>query len=362
MRRHDSRNLRVRVLFVGQEFRESFALGAIVRRTGIRTAFAERGVSCSNVELPTHRRAPAELLSVIGTPHTHRARLMSLVGQSDAIVLEGLPTAVAVIRQLRRTTKNVIHVDVCDSWMRLSGAGVGAGTSPTARLARRLKRTMAGAALRYMSRYADSVSYISDRDCSEDGSFLGRGTMTYTIPNGNPVRVTTKEVNWDEHGPMVVVADWSYAPNIEMLRTVLNWVSAISSISDLPRLRIYGPNLPENVVIPDGVEHIGWVDEVSLAYDRASCALALVTSGSGVKNKVLEPLSYGIPVIATEEALNGLPYHPTMVHKFRGELTGEEVKSWLSDLAESGITRMQFPSWEQNVEALVADIFESPAS
>lgn len=352
----------MKLLFVYQGFQEAHALGAKVRRSGIRKAFDSRGFQCSDIELSRRRLAPAEIFSLSGMMPARRAELLALAQENDVIFLEGLPTAVATIRGLRKSANKVIHVDICDSWMRLSNVGGGAGDSTKAKTARRLKRILAGTALRYVSRYADSVSYISDLDLSEDGDYLRDNTKAFVVTNGSPLGSYSGVVEWNKRGPMVVVGDWSYLPNKEMLDVILAWYAGLSSTNFWTGLNIFGPNLAEKYKLPESVAAIGWVEDICLAYKNASCALALTTSGSGIKNKVLEPLSYGIPVIATEDALIGIPYDPSMVLKFRDDLTADDVQSWLGHLANNGVTKMNTPTWEQNIEKLVIHILNGSGS
>lgn len=341
----------MKTLFVYQGFRDSHALGAQVRRIGIRSAFDSAGVACEQIVLPRRRWAAAEILSLIGTSPSMRSRLAAAARRNDSVFLEGLPTAVACIRLLRRCTTGKIHVDICDSWMRLSGAGVGMGNTSRAAVARQLKRLLSGAALRYISRYADSVSYISELDYASDARHLGRSVVSHIVPNGQPAANMTKVVEWRQRGAMVVVGDWSYPPNKQMLEAVLAWYRPLSSA--LP-LNVVGPNLTLRDALPPGMNAVGWVEDISVAYQGVSCALALTESGSGVKNKVLEPLSFGIPVIATEDALNGVPYDPKMVLLFRPDLSLERVYEWLDQLKDKGLTKLQTPSWGQNNDELIS--------
>jgi glycosyltransferase involved in cell wall biosynthesis len=50
----------------------------------------------------------------------------------------------------------------------------------------------------------------------------------------------------------------------------------------------------------------GYVDDLALAYNDASVMVAPIRAGSGVKNKVLEAMAYGVPVVATSLAVEGI--------------------------------------------------------
>lgn len=54
------------------------------------------------------------------------------------------------------------------------------------------------------------------------------------------------------------------------------------------------------------VNWLGKVDDLAAEYGKAAVAIAPVLAGSGVKTKVIEALSYGVPVVATSEGAAGL--------------------------------------------------------
>ena len=64
----------------------------------------------------------------------------------------------------------------------------------------------------------------------------------------------------------------------------------------------------------DGVTRLGFVDDIAKIWDSATLLLAPVTIGGGVRVKVLDAVSRGIPVVATDAALGStsdyLPLKP----------------------------------------------------
>lgn len=349
------------VLYVCQEFKKSHALGAIIRRAGIQAAFTRCGLEIHTLALPRRDRFVAEVFSVSGSKPNEA--VTAAAQDSDAVFLEGLPVAVATIAAIRRRKPSgTIHVDVCDSWVRLSGAGAGAGSSLRGRTAKHLKLVLARLALRYVSRHADSVSYISPLDLESDDPYLSPATRRFVVPNGNPVNCSSEPVSWQRNGPMVVVGDWSYPPNQSMLRNVLDWYPSIDGRTHTAGLNIVGPNLAESVPSQSSISVLGWVDEIADAYAGVSCALALTTSGGGVKNKVLEPLSLGIPVIATQDALNGIAYDSSMVLLFDGGLSAVKVSAWLDSQSSPGGRALKAPSWDACISNLASYIVDGISS
>jgi GT2 family glycosyltransferase len=73
-------------------------------------------------------------------------------------------------------------------------------------------------------------------------------------------------------------------------------------------LRVAGSDPPANVLELESpfVEFIGRVDDLSTAYGWARAVIAPIRYGAGVKLKVTEALQYGVPVVATTVAAEGL--------------------------------------------------------
>lgn len=54
------------------------------------------------------------------------------------------------------------------------------------------------------------------------------------------------------------------------------------------------------------VHYRGYVEDLGSAYKRASLVVAPLRSGTGVKNKVIEAMAHGVPVVATSLAAEGI--------------------------------------------------------
>src|SRR5690606_38412236 len=62
-------------------------------------------------------------------------------------------------------------------------------------------------------------------------------------------------------------------------------------------------------IIPDykNVIKIPFVEDLSEVYSQSKVAICPMLSGTGIKVKTVEALSYGLPVVSTERGLDGLP-------------------------------------------------------
>lgn len=116
------------------------------------------------------------------------------------------------------------------------------------------------------------------------------------------------------------------------------------------RFLIVGEAPPSSITGVPGVEVTGAAPDLAPLYARAGAACAPVFSGSGVRNKVLEAGCYGLPLVATKKAVEGLDLSPG-IHFFRAE-TATEFADALRHLARDEHLRGRL------AEALRARVFE----
>lgn len=106
---------------------------------------------------------------------------------------------------------------------------------------------------------------------------------------------------FDPDGPFVLVGQFGYRPNMEMLKFVCD-----NAYRFKRKVYVYGINIPE-LKYPDVVVIKGYVDKVSDIYRGKSCLLYPVQYGVGIKNKVVEATSYSIPTVGFSGAFTNLP-------------------------------------------------------
>ena len=125
---------------------------------------------------------------------------------------------------------------------------------------------------------------------------------------------------------MVFVGSFAHPPNVDAVR----WL--VTSILPLVRrevpdavLRIVGKGAPPEVVelveVAPGAELLGWLPSLDEVYATSRVAVAPLRYGAGVKGKVGEALSHGLPVVGTTMAVEGM-------HIEHG------VTGWVADEAE----------------------------
>jgi glycosyltransferase involved in cell wall biosynthesis len=204
-----------------------------------------------------------------------------------------------------------VVVDVCDSIVKVdvvdAAEGVARGWSGKrfSLAARALRRHMT--AQRLLPR-ATAVTYISGEDAATDQQRLARLPRAFIVPNGIADELLLAPISAPPcSGEISWVANWRYGPNLEALHWFLSEVGPGLRAMDLP-IRLYGPGLegPTGDLDAHAVTYAGFAPHLNEVYERARLVLAPVLHGAGVKNKVVEPLALGRPVVTTPEGVSGL--------------------------------------------------------
>jgi glycosyltransferase involved in cell wall biosynthesis len=129
------------------------------------------------------------------------------------------------------------------------------------------------------------------------------------IPNG--VRVPSGSSKTDEQAAprLLFFGDFGYEPNIDAATRLIQDI--------LPRVRhqvpeasvqIAGPRPPEALrrLAASDVEVAGWLPDLAPVMERAACMVAPLRLGAGMKNKILEAMAAGLPVVTTPMGCDGL--------------------------------------------------------
>ena len=155
------------------------------------------------------------------------------------------------------------------------------------------------------------------------------------IPNGVDTEYFKPQVAPLEGPPRVIfTGDMSYFPNEEAVvffaKQVLPLIrNQIAGIRFLIVGRNPGRRVQELQTI-EGVEITGFVPDVRTWLAKARVAVAPFTIAAGIQNKILEAMAFGLPVVSTPRAVQGLSRRVAeLVHTGN---TAEELASHLTVL------------------------------
>ena len=106
----------------------------------------------------------------------------------------------------------------------------------------------------------------------------------------------------------VLPADWTWAPNLAALTTLLREWPAVQAKARGARLLLAGAGLPDAVRrgLPSGVEARGFLPDLTELWAQAAVLAFPCPASSGPKVKVLEAAMAGVPVVTTEHGAEGL--------------------------------------------------------
>ena len=152
----------------------------------------------------------------------------------------------------------------------------------------------------------------------EDARYISKtlkNKKIHVIPNGtNLPQLKLDDAFYrkkHQSSNIVFLGNLNYEPNIRSLIYSLDllWPS-IYRMNPIMRFRIVGryatPELRNKATTVPGVEMIGEVENIYPYLIDAKAFLAPMLSGSGMKNKFLEALSVGTPIITNREGAEGI--------------------------------------------------------
>ncbi len=159
-----------------------------------------------------------------------------------------------------------------------------------------------------------TILSITKKDSSYISSVLSKN-MVYTIPNG----IKLQDIDYKSDllkkkyiSPYIIfIGSLDYEPNIKSILFSLEnlWPEIHAKFPEMI-FRIVGRSPAQRLkrVVKDinGVELVGPVKSVEEYYLNAKCFLGPIFSGGGLKNKFLESINTGTPVITTSEGSFGI--------------------------------------------------------
>ncbi|MBT1154308.1 glycosyltransferase [Aminobacter anthyllidis] len=233
----------------------------------------------------------------------------------DTIVVEGIPLF-PLLRHLRPLAPTLvldmhnIESDLARQMMPKKGWLAGL-FSKTTRHVRRM-RDMELQSLRVV----DKVWVCSEQDRDRLRSLSGGRAIADVIPNGVPrfdliPEQLVDQPEMDKGKPtLLFIGHLNYPPNLEAARRLATQIlPRLQAKLGGARLIIAGRSphrsLADVAALPD-VELIANPDDLAELYSRAHLAIVPLVSGGGTRLKILEAMAWGLPVVATRLAAEGL--------------------------------------------------------
>ena len=184
---------------------------------------------------------------------------------------------------------------------------------------------------------ADAVLTVSDREAGAIDLLLDRPGLSHTVPLARPQRASTVPEPAARHG-LLFAGNFGHPPNVMAVRELIDGVLPLLP-AELRRrhpLRVVGSGLAQSLArewdaIAD-VEVVGWVPSLTVEHDAARVFVAPLPMGAGVKNKVLDAMASGLPVVTNGVGAEGLAFEPGR-DLLLGD-TPEEIAAAIVELVE----------------------------
>lgn len=108
---------------------------------------------------------------------------------------------------------------------------------------------------------------------------------------------------------LLFTGNFDYLPNAQAARHLaLEIFPRIRAAHPGATLQIVGRNPPRDIQGLPGVDATGFVDDIVASYQSADIFVCPLLSGAGVKNKILEAMSVGMPIITSPLGVEGIEW------------------------------------------------------
>lgn len=204
--------------------------------------------------------------------------------------------------------------DLCDSTVRHIEAGIRNISSPVQLLKNRFDIAYVNKFHRAFLPHDVYLLATTSADAASISRTLPKNKIL-VLPNGTSVPANTVDagfcLNKFKSAVVVFLGFLDYRPNItSLLYSLENIWPSIHQKYPNARFRIIGRNssasLKEKIAGIEGVDFVGEVEDIYPFLTDAKLFLAPMFSGGGIKNKFLESLSVGTPVVTNAEGAAGI--------------------------------------------------------
>jgi O-antigen biosynthesis protein len=161
----------------------------------------------------------------------------------------------------------------------------------------------------------EELAIVRGTDATIVVSPVEQALLKELVPNkeivivSNIHRMESERPTFDRRLGVIFVGGFRHPPNVDAIRWYIDEV--------LPHLRalnaevetmVVGSNMPEEFKSLDiaGIKFYGWVADIKPLLRQARVSVAPLRYGAGVKGKINEAMNFGLPVVATSVAVEGM--------------------------------------------------------
>lgn len=152
------------------------------------------------------------------------------------------------------------------------------------------------------------INFVSSFDCRDVQNRIPNLKLV-NITNGINLNAFVPSEQRIIPGRLLFTGNFDYQPNRDAATyLVYELFPEILSVRPDATLQIVGRNPPAEFSGRPGIQITGFVEDIIPYYQEAEVFVCPMLSGAGVKNKILESLSTGLPVVSTPLGVRGLDH------------------------------------------------------
>lgn len=158
---------------------------------------------------------------------------------------------------------------------------------------------------------ASSVFFVGKKDAEVTKGLLPKSVVVDYIPNGVALNHGRRYrfSNSKDKVVMVFHGDMYYPPNQIAIKKLISILPSINSQIDADVLvKVIGNGSKELNSPSSGILGLGFVDDLYEELSNADVYISLVETGAGIKNKLLDAMSVGLPILATDRSMEGIDH------------------------------------------------------
>ena len=156
---------------------------------------------------------------------------------------------------------------------------------------------------------------------------------------------------FDDRRDILFVGNFNHLPNRDAVEWFVNDVfpAVHAQLPDV-NFKVVGSHLPDEIaaLARPGVEIIGWVQDLGPLYDSIRLVVAPLRYGAGIKGKLGESASHGVPFVCTSIAIEG-----TFMESGRDCLAADEATGFAQAVVELYSNHTTWDTMSVNVQAAI---------
>ena len=172
--------------------------------------------------------------------------------------------------------------------------------------------------------------------------------------------------NFEDRSGVVFVGGFRHTPNIDSVNWLIEdvWpeVRKQLKIRNLPtfELRIVGSHMPSHFeeLRAYDVEPIGFVHDLKDEFNRVRLSLAPIRFGAGLKGKMATSFEYGVPVVGTSIAFEGMPKEGVELTPKKNLMQSNEIFYLAKLFVKHGVSKIRLTGGEPTVRKDFFDILK----